>query len=612
MNPEAIPNATLKDNLEWVDEVLSTLAPFEDYDSAPLHLACFRQEMRTNGRFVRMVTLLTYVDEMLSSMLLSHEVTKDVLSLTGRAHATLLSVIGVLTPIRQEILDFLHHTDDPSAVSPQAQQPPGQQVGFGASVTVTGAAAAAASAKKGNLEAEMKVYQETFCRWSVATVQFEHTAIIYYGNEKPAVLEKHASRVRISRNCELIHQSFGSLIRRCSQSEVKTPVTTLQPPPLPNSKSCYLSSGNSKPSISCTEDEEISASEASCTQSITEAEKSRRSEEIARSSGCEEKSSVTITPVNERELMKAPCEDLLECLKFIDRVSLLSANSVDSAMKEACELNTGSSHQSVVKISIVSGVQKSSSVTEKEEDNDEECTTADDRSFQRSSEAVEPEVSRRTTVESCPSSQPVPEKPRSSSLQKPLTLSVMLQNSEGPQYDLKDEDSSKMCKSSLCELSTIGAFRLVDGSPIQIMVTGGKVSKHKGILLGIQKHMLQEKATTQTASKHLKEYLQQADTEGFHIITVSDRETEKECTEGGVSLKTPDQTSVALLDDDDELSSFKFRTSESRTTATFKVNEGAPIQLTQMRESQCERWKSVWEMHRRYIRDEAGSFLNGL
>ncbi|VDM35770.1 unnamed protein product, partial [Hydatigera taeniaeformis] len=218
---DSLAKSSLVNHAKWLEEIFSMLLPIEDNDSSILHLACVRQQVRSNGRHVRLIILFTYIDEMLSSMLCSHGITKEVLTPCCKAYATLLCLVAALTPPRKLALELIQSTQQPSVPLPQVQLPQNQQVGFGASVAVT-------PVKMSESMLGLRVYQETFCCWSAATVQFEHIAIFYSSKEKPVALERHALQVRTRRTSDLIHQSFEYMMQQQQQPRPQPQQNTLK------------------------------------------------------------------------------------------------------------------------------------------------------------------------------------------------------------------------------------------------------------------------------------------------------------------------------------------------------------------------------------------------
>ncbi|KAM7533813.1 hypothetical protein Aperf_G00000106630 [Anoplocephala perfoliata] len=202
----------VKDLAAWFEEIFNLLLPLLGPESAVLQLACFREQIRSKPRYARLLALVDHVEEMLSSLTSAHEVSKGALTDTLKAFAILLSLIAVLAPLRQQTLEMEHA----SSSTPQVLLLPISQVGFGASVSLVPSTIQSGS---GNL----KVYQDTLCKWGHSTINFEHTAIFYPETERLAVLENYVNCIRASRNFEIIHQSFDGSIKTGNQVPSRTP-----------------------------------------------------------------------------------------------------------------------------------------------------------------------------------------------------------------------------------------------------------------------------------------------------------------------------------------------------------------------------------------------------
>ncbi|VDM23248.1 unnamed protein product [Hydatigera taeniaeformis] len=251
--------------------------------------------------------------------------------------------------------------------------------------------------------------------------------------------------------------------------------------------------------------------------------------------------------------------------------------------------------------------------TSKEEegkDGNEEVILTRDEIMEKTSDLVDTEIT--CAYSTC---QVTPALSHSSASTRPLTLSVVLElpkDEEEEEENVADEvrmGSLENLASTSFELTTIGAFKLSDGSPIQIMLSGGSVIKHNQTLLEMQRYLLHEKASTFSASDTIKKYLENTGISKFTVQTLSNHEEEERRGSGETVQRSDSQVRAAsaMSPIESEVSTRR----ESRKTCTFRVSEGAPLMLKQLRQSQCKRRKIMWEKHRRYVREEAGSFLEG-
>ncbi|KAL5969497.1 hypothetical protein TSMEX_002771 [Taenia solium] len=605
----------LMDQTKWFEEIFAMLLPIEVNDSAILHLACVRQQVRSNGRHVRLIILFSYIDEMLSSMLCSHDVTKEVLTPCCKAYATLLCLVAALTPPRKLALELIQSTQQPSSATSQVQLPQNQQVGFGASVAVT-------PVKMSESMRELRVYQETFCRWSKATVQFEHTAIFYTSRAKSAALERHALEVRTHRNSDLIHQSFEYMVQqkpkpRSQQNQLQVPaslslVTPTRPAP--------LLSVNSVSDITFEEDRESSGSDKMSSESDSEAsqnqqegqqmEEEREKRELENSDEC----TIWDTVCNDKETVDGTVNDETcdvdgGCISRKEGILLISAflTGIDEdaylvRTRSPSRLQSGTP----TKISVIPGSQtcasSSADNSEKEmryEEGEEEMLPTREEPLEKTSDLFDTEISYIGSM-----SQTVSEMRRSTTPRRPFTLSIVLRTSEdkgGVEGNMDDEKSdartgrSENPRSTSFELTTVGAFKLSDGSPIQIMISGGSVMTHKQTLLDIQRYLLHEKASTFSASDKIRKYLESTGTSRFTVRTLFGREDEERGGTGGVVRRSGSQTrgpsAMSLIES--EISTRASKLKESRRTCTFRVSEGAPLKLKELRQSQCKRRKTI-------------------
>ncbi|EUB56941.1 hypothetical protein EGR_08178 [Echinococcus granulosus] len=629
---DTFSKSSLMDQAKWFEEIFSMLLPIEGNDSAILHLACVRQQVRSNGRHVRLVILLTYLDEMLSSMLYSHDITKEVLTPCCKAYATLLCFAAALSPLRKLAIELIQSTKQSLSVPSQVQLPQNQQVGFGASVAVR-------PAKMSESMRDLRVYQETFCRWSIDTVQFEHTAIFYTSGEKPAALERHALRVRASRNSDLIYQSFEFTMHQqpkpqSQQNQLQVPASSSLLTP---TKPAHTLRVNSVSDITFEDDVENSGSDKMITESGSEETLDQQevqqieAEEEGREQENSEESTIWDTAYNDKEVVAGRTSDANA--RFInekDGFVLISA-FLSGIKQDAYVLRTGSLSrlQSDIptRISVINRSQRCASSSaentgkemgdEEEEEREGEMILTGEEPIKKTSELLDTETSYADSV-----SQTVPEMRCSTTPKRPYTLSVALRASEdeGEEEESVDDEKNEArrgrsdnSRTASFELTTVGAFKLNDGSPIQIMLAGGSVMKHKQILIEMQRYLLREKANTFSASDKLRKYLESEGTSRFTILTLSDIEDEERGGIGGVGRRGSSQTrgakAMSLIEG--EADTEAPRVKDSRRTSTFKVREGAPLKLRQLRQSQWKRWRAMWEKYRRYVREEAGSFLEG-
>lgn len=631
---DTFSKTALMDQAKWFEEIFAMLLPIEVNDSAILHLACVRQQVRSNGRHVRLIILFTYLDEMLSSMLCSHDITKEVLTPCCKAYTTLLCLVAALSPPRKLALELIQSTQQPlSSATSQIQLPPNQQVGFGASVAVT-------PVKMSESMRELRVYQETFCRWSTATVQFEHTAIFYTSREKSAALERHALQVRTHRSSDLIHQSFEYMMQqkpkpRYQQNQLQVPASLSLLTP---TRQAPLLSVNSVSDITFEEDKESSGSDKMSTESDSEESLSQQEEQKKEEEGEEwelknsDESTIWDTAYNDKEAVdgtanEAICDVDRRCVNKKEGVLMISAfltgieqdTHLVRTWSPSC-LQSGTP----TKVSVIPGSQtcasSSAENTEKEvrdEEGEEEVLPMREEPLEKTFDLFDTELSYIGSM-----SQTVSEMRRSTSPKRPFTLSVVLRTSddreeeEGNMDDGKSEvkaGRSEYPRSTSFELTTVGAFKLSDGSPIQIMLSGGSVMTHKQTLMEMQRYLLHEKASTSSSSDKIRKYLESTGTSRFTVRTLFSREDEERGGTGEAVRRSGSQTrgASAMPLIESEISTRASKLKESRRTCTFRVSEGAPLKLKELRQSQCKRRKTMWEKHRRYVREEAGSFLEG-
>ncbi|VDK37070.1 unnamed protein product [Taenia asiatica] len=631
---DSFSKPVLMDQIKWFGEIFAMLLPIEVNDSAILHLACVRQQVRSNGRHVRLIILFSYIDEMLSSMLCSHDVTKEVLTPCCKAYVTLLCLVAALTPPRKLALELIQPTQQPSSATSQVHLPQNQQVGFGASVAVT-------PVKMSESMRELRVYQETFCHWSKATVQFEHTAIFYTSRAKSAALKRHALEVRTHRNSDLIHQSFEYMMQqkpkpRSQQNQLQVPASlSLLTPTRP----APLLSVNSVSDIIFEEDRESIGSDKMSADSDSEAsqnqqEEQQMEEEEGEERGLENSDESTIwdTTCNDKETVDgtvndATCDVDGGCISRKEGILLISAflTGIDEdaylvRTRSPSRLQSGTP----TKASFIHGSQTCASSSAdnaekemREEEGEEEMLPTREEPLEKTSDLFDTEISYIGSM-----SQTVSEMRRSTTPRRPFTLSIVLRTSDdkgGMEGNIDDEKSearmgrSENPRSTSFELTTVGAFKLSDGSPIQIMISGGSVMAHKQTLLDIQRYLLHEKASTFSASDKIRKYLEGTGTSRFTVRTLFGREDEERGGTGGVVRRSGSQTrgpsAMSLMES--EISTRASKLKESRRTCTFRVSEGAPLKLKELRQSQCKRRKTMWEKHRHYVREEAGSFLEG-
>ncbi|CDS36305.1 conserved hypothetical protein [Echinococcus multilocularis] len=627
---DTFSKSSLMDQAKWFEEIFSMILPIEGNDSAILHLACVRQQVRSNGRHVRLVILLTYLDEMLSSMLYSHDITKEVLTPCCKAYATLLCFAAALSPLRKLAIELIQSTKQSSSVPSQVQLPQNQQVGFGASVSVS-------PAKMSESMSDLRVYQETFCRWSIDTVQFEHIAIVYTSGEKPAALERHALRARASRNSDLIYQSFEFTMHQqpkpqSQQNQLQVPASSSLLTP---TKPAHMLRVNSVSDINFEDDVENSGSDKMITESGSEETLDQQEvqqievEEEGREQENSEESTIWDTVYNDKVVAGRTSDANAGFVNEKEGFVLISA-FLSGIKQDTYVLRTGSpSRLSDIptRISFINRSQRCASPSaentgkeiedEEEEEREGEMIPTGEEPTKMTSELLDTEISYADSM-----SQTVSEMRCSTTPKRPYTLSVALRTSvdEGEEEENVDDEKNEArrgrsdnSQTASFELTTVGAFKLNDGSPIQIMLAGGSVMKHKQILREMQRYLLREKANTFSASDKLRKYLESEGTSRFTILTLSDIKDEERGPIKGVGRRGSSQTrgakAMSLIEGEDDTKASSVK--DSRRTSAFKVSEGAPLKLRQLPQSQWKRWRAMWEKYRRYVREEAGSFLEG-
>ncbi|KAL5105884.1 hypothetical protein TcWFU_007751 [Taenia crassiceps] len=630
---DTLSKPALMSQAKWFEEIFSMLLPIEGNDSAILHLACVRQQVRSNGRHVRLIILFSYIDEMLSSMLCSQDITKEVLTPCCKAYVTLLCFAAALSPARKRAFELIHFTQRPPSTTSQVQLPQNQQVGFGASVAVT-------PVKMSESMRELRVYQETFCHWSTATVQFEHTAVFYASKEKSAALERHALQVRARRSSNLIHQSFEYMMQQkpkpqSQQNQLPVPAS---PSLLTPTKPVSLRSVNSVSDVAFEEDKESSGSDKMSTESGSEESPGQQAkEEKGEEQELEDNDESTIwdAAYDDKGTANGTTDDATcdvggEVITKKEEVLLISA-FLAGIEQDTCSARTWSPSRlqsdTPKKASIIHGSRTCSSSLAKDtgkemrdeegEEGKEEMLLTREEPLEKTSELFDTEISYAGSM-----SQTVCDMCRSATPKRPFTLSVVLETSEDKEEEeenMTDEkretrtERSENPRSTSFEFTTVGAFKLSDGSPIQIMISGGNVMKHKQTLMEMQRYLLHEKTSTLSAREKVRQYLESTGTSSFTVQTLFSREDEErggtEEVVRGSGLQTRGTSAISLTES--EISKKASKLKESRRTCTFRINEGAPVKLKQLRRSQFKRRKIIWEKYRRYAREEAGSFLEG-
>ncbi|VDD80932.1 unnamed protein product [Mesocestoides corti] len=594
-NPETLSLAPMQDQAAWFEDIFAMIFPLEDCESSTLALACIRRRMGSNKRYARAVTLLAHIEEMVHAMLASHEVTRDALSQSCKAYVIVACLAAVLSPPRQRVMDGVRQSLPPSTqpLLPSFQH---QSQGFGASVIV----------KKGNTVTTLdplELYQETSSRWDAAKVEFEHTAVFYGEKARPFSIHRHASGVEP----QLQPTRPVSIKREHSISRVIFE--------------------DDDPSDRGASEKPLPDKQESDLRTRTQVEaKARQPDPPSRPSTQDDK------PKKQNLLVRVPTEETIDYPEEVDtqppnefgfqkpdnhRSAMLSISLKPPDGEERGE--TIKARRSVVaafrlrdgvpvQVSITGGTDSrrrwAMEELRKSLEDEEASAFMTGKLAQKTLTGLDAEAVYMDITGFKSDNQNDKDNSSSTSVNRSYLLSMSLSGCDEETDDCDPGSSG----ANLSKSEMVGAFKLKDGSPVKFRLTGGSVMKRQLAFHEMQRHLLNDEAGTFVNSKKVKEFFDNVET--TLVSTGPPDDVDSRGTTGDQEGRSETiwsgQTQLQVEEEEERLVA-----ADEGTVGSFKISQGAPPQLTRLVKRRNKRWRMMWEMQNRYIREEAITFLQG-
>lgn len=593
-NPENASPDDLRKQSAWFEEIFAMIPPVDRCEGTDLVLVALTQQLAQNQRHERVVSLLAYLGEMICGMLCSHRCTSNALTSACRSYVILNCLSAVLTTPRQRAItgtpDGCFNSKITQMTSAQQQQQ--QNTAFGASISVTGGNVGTA------LDA-LKLYQETLCRWGVATVEFEHSVIYYSGDEKPQNLKDHIETQEAEHCADLIlHQTHEESTKHLHHRQQQLHQEQQQH---------EVKHVNSVTNMSF-EDQQSSQSEKRNSK-ILHLKGLVKGEETV------DASSVYVTAVaaetDQNFLKRVPTEETIEDIEDLDiqpfkeldfephstrRPYILSISlgggggggaayedatvTTERSLVGAFQLKDG--HP--VQVSIVGGTENRRTWAMEEM---KKCFEKEEAQTFVAGKLIEDILGSLDADVVCMDVHGPPEDypsnheldTSSTTIHPSYLLSVTFSGCE----DCESTSSDPMGRRS----TTVGAFNLKDGAPIHVMISGGSAIRRQCALVQMRKKLQDEEAATFFASKKMHDLIDSMD---VSVVTVG----------------VPRNEDVAILGavEDDDTS----QDTDSRV-CIFKIKNGAPQQNWRLDGSRLIRWQCLTEKRRVLTIQEAAAFL---